>query len=289
MSKRKNERVEVAPDLTEEQLAWIAEEERKLDDLERRIEAGEDIDISGWQTENWQCKTRGYAPDFTCYICHRDMEPEDMTVVYWESEYRKVVLCPEHKGCRDHTCHGMTAAGPRLDEDFGNSRGLLCDACGNVVDQDAAVWAADSDHDGTNAPYHPKCVPSHGRPSEKKIPTHEFRPLCSKCGEVASTFQLFNEFGKWRLVFEGSCAGNGSSGDEITYEHALAIIAGFTEPYSEQGIRSAGFFDDGGYCLECCKFYCSKHWHISTTGGGACPKGHFKSLDPLWSPEDDDI
>jgi len=122
-----------------------------------------------------------------------------------------------------------------------------------------------------------------------KSPTHEFRPLCSKCGEVASTFRLFNELGKWRLVFEGSCAGNGSSGDEITNELARAIITGFTEPYSEQGIRSAGFFDDGGYCLECCKFYCSTHWHISTTGGGTCPKGHFKSLDPHWSPDFDDI
>jgi hypothetical protein len=289
MSKRKNERVEVAPDLTEEQLAWIAESERKIDELERRVEAGEDIDISGWQTENWQCKTRGYAPDFTCFICRCDMEPEDMTVVYWESEYRKVILCPEHKDYRDHTCHGMTAAGPPLDDDFGNSRGLLCDACGKVIDQDAAVWATDSDHKGIYAPYHPECVPSDERPSDKKTPTHEFQPLCSKCGEVASTFQLFNELGKWRLVFEGSAAGTGSSGDEIADERARAIIAGFSEPYSPQHIRAAGFFDDGGYCLKCCKFYCSKHWHISTTGGGTCPKGHSKILDPHWWPEDDDI
>ena len=116
-------------------------------------------------------------------------------------------------------------------------------------------------------------------------PTHEFRPLCSKCGEVASTFQLFNEFDKWRLVYEGSCCGNGSGGDEIAYENVRAIINGLTQPYTTQGIRSVGFYDDGGFCLECEQFYCSKHWHISTTGGGTCPNGHFKSLDPHWSPE----
>ena len=116
-------------------------------------------------------------------------------------------------------------------------------------------------------------------------PTHEFRPLCSKCGEVASTFLLFNESGKWRLVFEGSCAGNGSSGDEITDEVAQSIVAGFTQPYTKQGVRAVGFYDDGGFCLECGEFYCSTHWSISTTGGGSCPKGHFKSLDPLWSPD----
>jgi len=116
-------------------------------------------------------------------------------------------------------------------------------------------------------------------------PTHEFRPLCSKCDKAASTIQLFNESGKWRLVYAGSDAGNGPNGDEITPEVARAIITGFTQPYTKQSVQAAGFYDDGGYCLKCQQFYCSRHWRISTTGGGSCPKGHFKSLDPLWSPD----
>jgi hypothetical protein len=116
MNKRKDESASEAPDLTDEQREWIAETERAYEELVRRFEAGEDIDISGWNTENWICKTRGYAPDFTCFKCGRDVEPDDMTVVYWESESRKVVLCPEHKDYRDQTCQGMIA--PRLDDDF---------------------------------------------------------------------------------------------------------------------------------------------------------------------------
>jgi len=118
-----------------------------------------------------------------------------------------------------------------------------------------------------------------------KKPTHEFRPACAMCGGVASTIQLFNESGKWRLVYEGSDAGSGGPpGDEITPEAAQAIIKGFAKPYTTEGIRAADFYDDGGFCLECRHFYCPTHWNISTTGGGTCPKGHFKSLDPHWSP-----
>ena len=117
-----------------------------------------------------------------------------------------------------------------------------------------------------------------------KSPTHEFRPLCSKCGEVASTIQLFKESGKWQVVYDGP-GGSSGSGVEIADESARAIVTGFTKPYSVEGIRAADFFDDGGFCLECSQFYCSSHWGISTTGGGRCPMGHFKSLDPHWSPD----
>ena len=123
-----------------------------------------------------------------------------------------------------------------------------------------------------------------GNPLENKSPTHEFRPLCSTCGEVASTIQLFKEMGKWQLVYDGPGGSNGF-GDEIEHERARATIAGFTKPYTVQGIRAADFFDDGGFCLKCSQFYCETHWGISTTGGGRCPKGHFKGLDPHWSPD----
>lgn len=118
-----------------------------------------------------------------------------------------------------------------------------------------------------------------------KGPKHEFRPLCAKCGEVASTIQLFNEFDKWQLVYDGPDCGSGPSGVEIAHERVRAIIAGFTKPYTKLRIRAASFFDDGGFCLECSQFYCFSHWNISTTGGGSCPEGHFKSLDPHWSPD----
>lgn len=125
-------------------------------------------------------------------------------------------------------------------------------------------------------------------PLENMSPTYEFRPLCLKCGEVASTIQLFKESGKWQLVYDGPGGGN-ASGDEISDECARAIITGFAEPYTVQGIRAADFFDDGGFCLECSQFYCSTHWRGSAWGGGTCPKGHFKGLDPHWSPDLEDI
>ncbi len=115
-------------------------------------------------------------------------------------------------------------------------------------------------------------------------PQHEFRPRCAKCAAPAATIQLFNEAGKWRLIYRGPDSGNGS-GDDITPEEARAIIAGFSEPYVKERIRAADFYDDGGFCLECGQFYCPTHWNISATGGGKCPIGHFKSLDPHWSPE----
>ncbi len=117
------------------------------------------------------------------------------------------------------------------------------------------------------------------------VPQYEFRPRCSKCGAVASTIQLFSDSGKWRLIYHGSDSGSGS-GVDVTPDEASAIITGFTEPYLREKIRAADFYDDGGFCLKCSKFYCPTHWNISTTGGGWCPEGHFKSLDPHWSPDD---
>lgn len=116
----------------------------------------------------------------------------------------------------------------------------------------------------------------------------EFRPLCSKCGEVASTVQLCKKSGNWQLVYDGP-GGSSGSGVEIGHRLAHAIMAGFTKPYTVQGILAAGFFDNGGFCLECSQFYCSTHWHISGSGNGRCPRGHFKGLDPHWSPDLDDI
>ena len=116
-------------------------------------------------------------------------------------------------------------------------------------------------------------------------PKHEFRPSCGTCGAAAATIRLSEENGKWRLVYSGPGGSNGR-GDEVSAERAGAIAAGFAPPYLGEKIRAAGFHDDAGYCRECGAFYCWTHWNVSGTGGGRCPNGHFKSLDPHWSPDD---
>lgn len=110
-------------------------------------------------------------------------------------------------------------------------------------------------------------------------------PVCHKCGRPATTVELLHEVGSVRLRYEGLCAGNGQ-GDLVSEKRADAIRVAFTPPYAVERIRLAGLYDDGGFCRECLKFYCFKHWHVSSTGGGRCPKRHFKSLDPHWSPDD---
>ena len=119
-------------------------------------------------------------------------------------------------------------------------------------------------------------------------PKHKFCPACTVCGAPASTIELFAADAVWRLVYHGLVSGTGPNGSEIGPDIASAIISGFTEPYHAEKIRAADFYDDGGFCLHCGKFYCFKHWNASATGGGTCPKGHSKSLDPHWQPDFDD-
>jgi hypothetical protein len=49
-------------------------------------------------------------------------------------------------------------------------------------------------------------------------------------------------------------------------------------------VHTAGFYDDAGFCRDCDAPYCYRHWHVSESGYGYCPRGHGKSLDPHWSP-----
>jgi hypothetical protein len=53
-------------------------------------------------------------------------------------------------------------------------------------------------------------------------------------------------------------------------------------------VHAAGFYDDAGFCQSCDAPYCYRHWQVTRSGYGYCPHGHGKSLDPHWSPEDDD-
>jgi hypothetical protein len=115
----------------------------------------------------------------------------------------------------------------------------------------------------------------------------QLSPPCSACGARAATVELFEDADGWRLNFVG-VANSGNSGcDQIPEDKAQAIREALTPPYDPAKVAAAGFYDDFGYCTPCERFYCGTHWQVSSTGGGTCPAGHFKSLDPHWRPEGD--
>jgi len=109
------------------------------------------------------------------------------------------------------------------------------------------------------------------------------RVPCAECGATATEVLLEGTHGRWHFRYGGIEAGNGA-GDEITYEHAAQISSAFTEPLDYDRVRTAGLFDDAGFCEKCRVAYCFEHWD-SSDGYGTCPNGHGKSLDPHWSPD----
>lgn len=111
------------------------------------------------------------------------------------------------------------------------------------------------------------------------------QPPCAVCGRPSAKIQIEPQGDAFRLVYEGPGGSTGPSGMSITRERRNAIEAAFEPPFEFARIRTAGFYDDAGFCERCGRFYCPDHWKISETGGGTCPKGHFKSLDPHWHPE----
>ncbi len=88
---------------------------------------------------------------------------------------------------------------------------------------------------------------------------------------------------RWYLLFAGVASGNGS-GDPVSAQRAGQITEAFRRPLSWAQVRTAGFYDDAGLCQECDAVYCYRHWQVSATGYGHCPRGHGKSLGPHWSP-----
>jgi hypothetical protein len=102
--------------------------------------------------------------------------------------------------------------------------------------------------------------------------------------EHRAMYRLHHDPAKWRLLFEGVVAGNGLGGS-LSEAEAQRTAAAFALPYDYARIGTSGLYDDAGFCEGCSAFYCEEHWHPSTTGYGACPRGHGKSLDPHWSPE----
>lgn len=119
---------------------------------------------------------------------------------------------------------------------------------------------------------------------QSKVTDNSLSPRCSICKHIAANIEVLEVSGSWHLRYSGPGGSNGS-GDRISVETAQAIRDAFAYPYDQAKIRAAGFYDDAGFCADCAKFYCPTHWDVSSVGGGVCPAGHFKSLDPHWSPE----
>ncbi len=115
--------------------------------------------------------------------------------------------------------------------------------------------------------------------------SHLIEPRCIACGRPSATIRLTKEGESYRFVYVGLLAGNGS-GDLITGQEAANIVTAFSPPYSADKISLAHLHDDAGFCGNCGTFYCVRCWNVSAGGGGRCPAGHFKSLDPHWSPDD---
>jgi hypothetical protein len=46
-------------------------------------------------------------------------------------------------------------------------------------------------------------------------------------------------------------------------------------------VHTARFYD-AGFCQDCDAPYGYRHWQVSESGYGYCPRGHGKSLDPHW-------
>jgi hypothetical protein len=90
---------------------------------------------------------------------------------------------------------------------------------------------------------------------------------------------------RWWLLFDGIERGTGL-GQPVDLAEATRIAEAFAEPYRYATVRTAGFYDDAGFCGQCDAPYCYDHWNVSRAGYGTCPRGHGKSLDPHWSPDD---
>jgi hypothetical protein len=58
-------KVEVADNLSDEDKAWLEEEDQKLADTEKKIASGEipQSAVAGWTSENWQQKASMPPPD----------------------------------------------------------------------------------------------------------------------------------------------------------------------------------------------------------------------------------
>lgn len=135
-------------------------------------------------------------------------------------------------------------------------------------------------------------------------------PPCAECGAPASRIELiapgdhpagweewpasrrdtfarkYRDLSAWHLLVDGPGAGSGL-GQAVTEARAGEIARALAPPLTYEKIHTVGFYDDAGFCAACGVPYCGRHWNISDTGFGTCPRGHGKSLDPHWWPADE--
>lgn len=100
------------------------------------------------------------------------------------------------------------------------------------------------------------------------------------------SYNRYHDPGRWRFIYDGPAAGSGD-GYDVDVEEAARIAAAFTPPVRAARVHDdAGFYDSAGLCDRCDVPYCREHWRVTASGTGTCPRGHTKSLDPHWSPDD---
>lgn len=114
--------------------------------------------------------------------------------------------------------------------------------------------------------------------------TRTLRTRCATCGETAAEARLRRAAGEWRLVYTGIVSGAGPHGLAVPSRRAKAIVRAFKRARPE-AFAEADLYDRAGVCVQCRKAYCWTHWGQPIGAGGRCPRGHFQSLDPHWSPD----
>jgi hypothetical protein len=100
---------------------------------------------------------------------------------------------------------------------------------------------------------------------------------------VQGVYRQFHDPKPWRLIYNGVEAGNGL-GDDIDSGRAQVVRVAFAAPLAFTTVHTAGLYDDAGFCAACEKAYCFSHWNRARAVAGTCPQGHWKSLDPHWTP-----
>ena len=100
-------------------------------------------------------------------------------------------------------------------------------------------------------------------------------------GTVQASIMRQREPWQWYLRFQGIATCNGY-GDPIDASRAGRISRAFRPPLCFAQVHTAGFYDDAGFCQDCDAPYCYRHWNVSESGYGYCPRGHGRSLDPHW-------
>ena len=114
-------------------------------------------------------------------------------------------------------------------------------------------------------------------------------PQCLECGAATVQIEITESPSGGHFRYQGTVDCGNGQGDPMASERAQAILDALTPACESARIQAAGLYDDFGFCTACTKFYCPTHWEVSSTGGGTCPAGHFKSLDPHWHPDWDEL